>query len=152
MTIVGGTKQEQFNQFIQELAGCDLGPVLASCHGGVQQQYIIFDNAPCHKGVETRVGDCLPLHVHLVCLPPYSCTLNPIEYCFQTLKAHMKCRLSEHSPVVAAEGQGLYQARRQLLLDLSQEALTEISPACCLNSYYHVLTVMAPKAARLEDM
>ena len=102
---------------------------------------VVFDNAQCHRGVDCK----------LVRLPPYSCTLNPIENCFQSLKAHIKRKLSEHGPVVAMEGQTLVTARRQLLLHLSPDRLKEVTGASTLNAFYHVLTVKATDTARLED-
>ncbi|XP_062521969.1 uncharacterized protein LOC134196766 [Corticium candelabrum] len=113
-TIVGGARQDQFDQFVRSLFECDFGEPMAPGHG--RNRYIVFDNAPCHRGVEARVSEDMPEDCKLVRLPPYSCTLNSIENCFQSLKAHIKRKLSEHSPVVAMEGQSLVTARRQLSL------------------------------------
>ena len=67
-------------------------------------------------------------------------------------KTHIKRKLSKHGTVVAMEGQTLVTARRQLLLHLSPDALEGVTGASTLNAFYHVLTLKAAQAARLEDM
>ena len=67
-TIVGGARQDQFDQFVRSLFECDFGepmvPVLD------RNRYIVFDNAPCHRGVAARVSEDMPEECKLVCLPP----------------------------------------------------------------------------------
>ena len=150
-TIVGGAKQEQFDNFVRALVSRDFGQPMVP-HHDTTKRCIIYDNAPCHRGVEERLADSVPEDLELVRLPPYSCPLNPIEYCFQSVKAHIKRSLSQHDPVLPEEGQTLVAARRQLLVNLMPESLTEITPLSCLNSFYHVLTVTAPAALRLENL
>ena len=150
-TIVGGAKQEQFDNFVRALVSRDFGQPMVP-HHDTNKRYIIYDNAPCHRGVEERLADSVPEDLELVRLPPYSCPLNPIEYCFQSVKAHIKRSLSQHGPVLPEEGQTLVAARRQLLVNLIPESLTEITHLSCLNSFYHVLTVTAPAALRLENL
>ena len=109
------------------LVNCNFGQPMVP-HHDTNKCYIIFDNAPCHRGVEECLADSVPEDLELVRLPPYSCPLNPIEYCFQSVKAHIKCSLSQHGPVLPEEGQTLVATRRQLLVSLIPESLTEITP------------------------
>ena len=149
--IVGGAKQSNFDQFIQELFDCDFGQPLVE-RPGFDKSYIILDNAPCHRGVENRLGDIIPANFELVRLPPYSCELNPIEFTFNSVKAHVKRALSQHGPVIPSDGTTFVSARRQLLLNICPGALQSITRAATLNAFYHVLTVTAAKASRLEDL
>ena len=43
-------------------------------------------------------------------------------------------------------------ARREKLLQICPNALAQITPSTCLNSFFHVLTVIVQKALRLEDL
>ena len=95
--IVGGARQSHFDQFIQELFDCDFGQSLVQCQEFCKT-CIVLDNAPCHRGVEVRLNDIIPMNFELVRLPPYSCKLNPIEFTFNSLKAHVKRALSQHGP------------------------------------------------------
>ena len=150
--IVGGAKQCDFDQFISELFTHDFGQPLVH-HAGFDKKYIILDNAPCHRGVETRLGQYIPSNCELVRLPPYSCELNPIEFTFKSLKAHIKRALSEVGPYIPVEeGMTCVGARTQLLLSICPGAIQSITPISTLNSFYHVLTVSGPKAIRLEDL
>ena len=57
--IVGGARQSHFDQFIEELFGCDFGQPLVESQG-FDNTYIILDNAPCHRGVESRLSETIP--------------------------------------------------------------------------------------------
>ena len=152
VVIVGGAKQCDFDQFISELFTHNFGQPLVH-HAGFDKKYIILDNAPCHRGVETRLGQYIPSNCELVRLSPYSCELNPIEFTFNSLKAHIKRALSEVGPnIPVEEGMTFVGARRQLLLSICPGAIQSITPISTLNSFYHVLTVSGPKAIRLEDL
>ena len=129
--IVGGAKQSNFDLFIQELSDCDFGQPLVE-RQGFDKMYIILDNAPCHRGVENRLGEIIPANFELVRLPPYSCELNPIEFTFNSVKAHVKRALSQHGPVIPSDGTTFVSARRQ-------GALQSITRAATLNAFYHVL-------------
>ena len=97
--IVGGARQSHFDQFIQELFDCDFGQPLVQCQE-FGKTYIVLDNVPCHRGVEVRLNDIIPMNFELVRLPPYSCELNPIEFTFNNLKAHVKRALNQHGPYI----------------------------------------------------
>ena len=109
-------------------------------------------NAPCPRGVENRLAESIPINTELIRLPPYSCELNPIEFCFNTVKAFIKRNRSEHGPVTPTEGQTLVVARKQFLFSCCPQALAQITATTALNSFYHVLTKTARKAIRLEDL
>ena len=83
--IVGGVWQSHFDQFIEELFGFDFGQPLVESQG-FDKTYIILDNAPCHRGVESRLCETIPTNFELVRLPPYSCELDPIEFTFNSAK------------------------------------------------------------------
>ena len=51
--IIGGAKQGDFDGFISELFQLNFGPALEISEG-VTKQYIILDNAPCHR--EYKIG------------------------------------------------------------------------------------------------
>ena len=116
------------------------------------RRFIILDNAPCHRGVESRLLGSIPTNTELIHLPPYSCQLNPIEMCFNSLKAYLKRALSVHGPITASEGQTMVGARRRFLLNCCPEALGQITSATTLSSYFHVLTVTVRRALSLEDI
>ena len=122
--IPGGAKQEHFDQFIMELFDLDFGQPIEP-RDGVDKRFVIMDNAPCHRGVETR---------------------------FNSLKADLKRTLSVNGPIIPVEGQTLVAARRQLLINACPGGLTKITPAVTLNSFYHVLTCTAIKAIRMDDL
>ena len=84
-TIVGGVKQEQFDDFIQALVNRDFGQPMVPYHDR-NKCCIIFDNAPCHRGVEERLADSVPEDLQLVRLPSYSCPLNPIDIASRALR------------------------------------------------------------------
>ena len=149
--IVGGARQSHFDQFIEELFGCDFGQPLVESQG-FDNTYIILDNAPCHRGVESRLSETIPTNFELVRLPPYSCELNPIEFTFNSAKAHIKRALSQYGPSTPSDGTTLASARRQVLLNICPGAIQSITQAATLNAFYHVLTVTAAKANRLEDL
>ena len=149
--IPGGAKQEHFDQFIMELFDLDFGQPIEP-RDGVDKRFVIMDNAPCHRGVETRLAEYTPSNLSLIRLPPYSCELNPIEFCFNSLKADLKRTLSVNGPIIPVEGQTLVAARRQLLINACPGGLTKITPAVTLNSFYHVLTCTAIKAIRMDDL
>ena len=149
--IVGGARQSHFDQFIEELFGCDFGQPLVEIQG-FDNTYIILDNAPCHRGVESRLSETIPTNFELVLLPPYSCELNPIEFTFNSAKAHIKRALSQHGPSIQSDGTTLASARRQVLLNICPGAIQSITQAATLNAFDHVLTVTAAKANRLEDL
>ena len=67
--IVGGARQSHFDQIIEELFGCDFGQPLVESQG-FDKTYIILDNAPCHRGVESRLSETIPRNFELVRLPP----------------------------------------------------------------------------------
>ena len=77
--IIGGAKQGDFDGFISELFQLNFGSALVTSEG-VTKQYIILDNAPCHRGVEDRLAESIPTNTELIRLPPYSCELNPIVF------------------------------------------------------------------------
>ena len=85
-TMIGGVKQSDFDDFITTLFGINFGPALEGS-GNIVKGYIILDNAPCHRGVENRLSSNISTNTELVRLPPYSCELNPIGMCFNSLKA-----------------------------------------------------------------
>ena len=142
--IIGGARQSHFDQLIQELFDCDFGHPLVQCQEFCET-YIVLENALCHRGVEVRLNDIIPMNFELVRLPPYSCELNPIEL---TIKAHVKRALSQHGPYIPSVGTTFVAVRRQLLLKVYPGAIQ----SSILNAFYHVLTVTAPKANRLEDL
>ena len=72
---MGGAKQEQFDDFIGALVNRNFGQPMVP-HHDTNKCYIIFYNAPCHRGVEERLADSVPEDLELVCLPPYSCPLK----------------------------------------------------------------------------
>ena len=137
--IIGGAKQGDFDGFISELFQLNFGAAL-DISEGVTKQYIILDNAPCDRGVES-----IPTNTELIRLPPYSCELNPIEFSFNTVKAFIKRKLSEHGPVTPTEEQTLVAARTQFFVNCCPKALALITATTTLNSFYHVLTVMPEK-------
>ena len=139
--IIDGAKQGDFDGFISELFQLNFSPALEISEG-VTKQYIILDNAPCHRGVENRLAECISINTELIRLPPYSCELNPV-------KAFIKRRLREHGPVTPIEGQTLVAARKQFLFSCCPQALAQITATTALNSFYHVLNVTARKAIRL---
>lgn len=151
MMITGGAKQENFDQFINELFHLEFGQAVNPIEG-VNKCYLIFDNAPCHRGIEARLAENIPENFELIRLPPYSCELNPIEFSFNSLKAYLKRAISIHGPIIPNHGQSLATARRQFLLQLAPSALSRITATSTLNSFFHVLTITAPKAIRLEDL
>ena len=149
--IVGGARQSHFNQFIPDLFDCDFGQPLVQCQE-FGKTYIVFDNAPCHRSVEIRLNDIITMNFELVRLPHYSCELNPMEFTFNSLKAHVKRALSQHGPYIPSVGTTFVAARRQLLLNVCPGPIQSITQVATRNALYHVLTVTAPKANRLEDL
>ena len=106
---------DNLDQFTQELFDCDFGQPLVQCQEFCKT-YIVLDNAPCHRGVDVRLNDIIPMNFELIRLPPYSCELNPIEFTFNSLKAHVKRALSQHGPHIPSVGTTFVAARRQLIL------------------------------------
>ena len=149
--MIGGAKQSDFDDFIMTLFDINFGPALEGS-GNIVKRYIILDIAPCHRGVENRLSSNIPTNTELVRLPPYSCELNPIEMCFNSLKACLKRALRVHGPITASEGQTLVGARRQFILNFCPDALGHITAVTTLNSFFHVLTVTVRKALALEDL
>ena len=90
MMITGGAKQENFDQFINELFHLEFGQAVNPIEG-VNKFYLIFDNAPCHRGIEARLAENIPENFELIRLPPYSCELNPIEFSFNSLSIFEAC-------------------------------------------------------------
>ncbi len=79
MTVNGGTTEEVFQAFIDQL----LVPVLR------KGQFVVLDNLSSHKveGVRESIEKS---GAKLVYLPPYSPELNPIEQCWSKLKNLLK--------------------------------------------------------------
>ena len=67
-TIVGGARQDQFDQFVRSLFECDFGKPMVPGHG--RNRYIVFDNAPCHRGVKARVSEDMPEDCNLFVFLP----------------------------------------------------------------------------------
>ena len=146
--IFGGAKQADVDGFISGLFTLSFGLALeASSNNTV---FIVLDNAPCHRGIENRLQDLIPPHIQFKRLPPYSCELNPIELCFQSVKAYIKRTLSVQGPIIPMEDQTLVNASREKLLQICPNALAKITPSTCLYSFFHVLIVIVQKALRLE--
>ena len=59
MMITGGAKQENFDQFINELFHIEFGQAVNPIEG-VNKCYLIFDNSPCHRGIEARSAENIP--------------------------------------------------------------------------------------------
>ena len=93
-TMIGGAKQSDSDDFITALFIINFRPVLEHTEN-IVKRFIILDNAPCHRVVESSV----PTNTELIRLPPYSYELNPIEMCFNNLKAYLKRTLSVHGPI-----------------------------------------------------
>ena len=134
--IVGGAKQSNFDQYIQELFDCDFEQPLVE-RQGFDKTHIILDNAPCRKGVENQLGGIIPPKFELVRLLPYSCELNPIEFSFNSVKAYVKRALSQHgSSTPSPDGTTFVSARRQMLLNICPGAIQSIAQAATLNAFY----------------
>ena len=80
-------------------------------------------------GVERRLNETIPANFELVRLPPYSCELNPIEFTLNSAKAHIKRGFSQHGPSIHLDATTFASARRQVLLDICQEAIQNITQA-----------------------
>ena len=86
MSIVGGAKQEQFDQFVKEIYEIYLDRHWSRIQNTeYNKRFIIFANAPCHRGIENRLAGNIPSDCELKRLPPYSCKLNPIEFALSRL-------------------------------------------------------------------
>ena len=138
--IFGGAKQADVDGFISGLFTLSFGLALETSSNNTV--FIVLDNVPCHRRIENRLQDLIPPHIQFKRLPPYSCELNPIELCFQSVKAYIKRTLSVKGPIRPMEDQTLVNARREKLLQICPNALAQITPSTCLNSFFHVLTVI----------
>ena len=127
-TMIGGAKQSDFDDFITALFSIYFGPTLEHT-GNIVKRFIILDNAPFLLG-------SIPTNTELIRLPPYSYELNPIEMCFNSLKAYLNRVLSVNGPITASEGKTMVGARRQFLLNCCPEALVQITAATTLSSYF----------------
>ena len=86
-------------------------------------------------------------------LGPYSPMLNPIEGCFNSLKANIKEMLAERREEIFSQGEfsSLVQRRMNLLYEAAIASLHKISPF--LVSRMNMFCVQHwPAAKRMEDM
>ena len=74
MMITGGAKQENFDQFINELFHLEFGQAVNPIEG-VNKCYLIFDNAPCHRSIGARLAENIPENFELIRLPPTAVNL-----------------------------------------------------------------------------
>ena len=81
--------------------------------GNIAKRFIILCNAPCHRGIESRLLGSIPTNTD-----PSARGLDN-----------------------GSEGKTWVGARRHFLLDYCPGALGEITAATILSSYLHVLTL-----------
>ncbi|OWZ02601.1 Transposase, partial [Phytophthora megakarya] len=87
---------------------------------------IVTDNAPSHSQVEMLAREMLHMLV-LLCLAPYSTMLNPIEGCWNMLKAKMRRFIAERKEEFLVRGEyDTSCAHRQALME---EAVEMTKPA-----------------------
>ena len=98
--MIDGVKQGDFVESISEIFQINFGEALVNS-AVVPKQFIILDNSPCHRLVENRLAESIPVNTELIRLEPYSCKLNPIVFCFNSIKAYIKGTFSEHGPIRA---------------------------------------------------
>ena len=146
--LLGGAKQTHFDQFISELFHLSFGLALEPS-SSVDTAFIVLDNAPCHRGIENRLEAYIPSHIELKRLPPSPPSDRVVLPKSKILyKTNSQCSRT----IISIEGQTMLSARRDKLLQLCPNALAQITPATCLNSFYHVLTATVPRAIRLENL
>ena len=144
----GGTGKEKFQSFLDDLSArvAERVPL-----GENQKIFLVMDNAPCHKNCESQY--------EVKFLPAYSPFLNPIESAFSCWKAAVKRGLAlphvqqnvNDRNAAAAAGHSLLSWRRQILTNIGQEALTEITPEKCSAWHRHCITYL-PRCQDLIDI
>ena len=117
---------------------------------------IVFDNAPCHYGVEDSLQNEEYLQsgrVQLLRLGPYSPQLNPIEGCFSSFKAKVKKILGRQRHEFENRGQDPSQLQKRFRL--LEEAATAAKSVFTLRLTYNQerhCEANIQKALNLEDM
>ena len=98
LAVEGATTREVFEAYLERL----LAPTLRS-----SAQVVVMDNLSAHKG--GRVREILEGEgCELICLPPYSPDLNPIEQAFSKVKGLLrKAEARTRSALIGAMGRAL---------------------------------------------
>jgi transposase len=97
MVVEGSTSGEVFEAYVEHL----IAPTLRA------GQVVVMDNLSAHKG--GRVRELIEERVcELICLPPYSPDLNPIEEAFSKIKRFLReVRARTRGALVEAIGRAL---------------------------------------------
>ena len=116
---------------------------------------VVMDNAPVHNSAQMNENG------HIVKkLPPYSPMLNPIEGCFNCVKANVKRRLNERMHEIlnlsaaAAAGVTLVQHGRRILRECVRNALEQdeaVTQQKVQNLFGHVMAYI-PACINLDDI
>ena len=133
--VAGTTTRETFQRFLNELVvACD--PIFPDD----ERVHIVYDGARPH--LRMNVPANLQHRFTLSILPPYSPFLNPTEHAHSCFKAavklaladpHVQLRLMDEIRARAAQGMTLEAWRLQILLEVGQTALGEITVQKCTN-------------------
>lgn len=117
--------------------------------------FIVMDNAPVHNGAQMDQDG----HV-IKKLPPYSPMLNPIENCFNCIKANVKQNLNlrMHEIVdrraAAAAGVTLVQHRRRILKECVTRALDQDEAVTQqkVQNFFGRMMAYIPSCLNLDDI
>ena len=144
--VEGGVNQGMFAGFIQSIS---------AIIGEDTEVTMLFDNAPSHRDVETRVH--LPNGHHLKRLPAYSPFLNPIENVFSVMKATTKQHLAANQHrlddrlAAARAGATLTDWRRNILLEGIALLVQSVTGEMVEKEYRHS-SIFLPACAAREDI
>ena len=141
----GGMNSERFGNFLQ--IAC--GNIIAS--GDNNDGFVIFDNAPCHRNIESRE---LPGIYPVKRLPKYSPFLNPIENAFSAWKQAIKNDLSReqhlfiNAPRFDRNGLTIGEYRFLLLKNIIERCSATVTVAKCVEWQNHTMVYIPRCLAR----
>ena len=144
----GGAHKNHMLEFFTEV-------IRSAEDAGLNNPWIILDNAPCHAGIEQALCDAnqvAPFPAYRIArLTPYSCELNPIESMFNVVKASAKQQLSELEIHRNAD-ETLLAYRFRKMHEVIVAALPGVAQQKVTATFRHVIATVIPRALNLEDL
>ena len=139
-------------EFVNKVTHVQFNSFLEKCSDLVDDSPATFivDNAPAHR----RMRECVLKDGHQAKrLPPYSPMFNPIEEMFSKFKFSVKHHLRQRQSQLLSRipGRTIAEHRRQILHEVGELALSEVSPVECSNWDRHMFSFV-PSALQYDDM